>query len=65
VQPVTPELTASGRPLICMDAAGAGTGDLVYYCGGKEASMAFLPDQVCTDRTIVGIVDHVTTVRGD
>lgn len=63
VQPLTPELTATGRQLICTDCTGAGAGELVYYCGGKESSFPFLPDEVPTDRTIVAIVDGVDVDR--
>jgi microcompartment protein CcmK/EutM len=60
VQPLTPELKATGKQLICTDAAGAGAGELIYWCRGKEASFPFLPDEVPTEATIVGIVDEVS-----
>lgn len=63
VQPLTPELTPTGKQLICTDCTGAGAGELVYYCGGKESSFPFLPDEVPTDRTIVGIVDSLDVDR--
>ncbi len=59
VQPLTPLLEPSGKRLICADCTGAGAGELVYYCRGKESSFPFLPDEVPTDTTIVGIVDSV------
>lgn len=64
VQPLTPELKISGKTLICTDATGAGAGELVYWCKGKEASFPFLPTQVPTDATVVGIVDKITVRRG-
>ena len=64
VQPLTPELSETGKKLICTDATGAGAGELVYWCKGKEASFPFLPAQVPTDATVVGIVDNVTVQRG-
>ncbi len=64
VQPLTPELNASGKQLICTDATGAGAGELVYWCKGKEASFPFLPTQVPTDATVVGIVDKINIRRG-
>jgi microcompartment protein CcmK/EutM len=64
VQPLTPELNASGKQLICTDSTGAGAGELVYWCKGKEASFPFLPTQVPTDATVVGIVDKITIRRG-
>ena len=64
VQPLTPELAETGKPLICADAAGAGAGELIYWCRGKEASFPFLPAEVPTEATIVGIVDQLTVRRG-
>lgn len=63
VQPVTPEFEPTGKQLICTDCTGAGAGELVYYCGGKESSFPFLPTEVPTDRTVVGIVDSVHVDR--
>jgi microcompartment protein CcmK/EutM len=64
VQPLTPELNVTGKQLICTDSTGAGAGELVYWCKGKEASFPFLPTQVPTDATVVGIVDKITLRRG-
>ena len=60
VQPVRPDGTATGKTTICLDAVGAGAGELVYYCGGKEASFPFKPAEVPADRTIVAIVDYTS-----
>ena len=59
VQPLTPELKESGKHLICLDAVGVGAGELIYWCRGKEASFPFLPAEVPTEATIVGIIDRV------
>ncbi len=59
VQPVTPELQPTGKRLICADAAGAGAGELVYWVRGREACFPFLPKEVASDATIVGIVDEI------
>ncbi len=64
VQPLTPELKETGRRLVCADCTGAGAGELVYVCRGREASYAFLPQNVPSDSTIVGIVDEVDITRG-
>lgn len=48
-----------GRALVALDAVGAGAGETVFYTTGREASFAFLPDEVPADATIVGIVDSV------
>lgn len=59
VQPLSPQLEPTGKRQICADCTGAGAGELVYWCKGKEASFPFLPAEVPTDSTIVGIVDSV------
>lgn len=59
VQPLTPELRSTGKPIVCTDATGAGAGEMVYWVRGKEASFPFLPAEPPTDTTIVGIVDSV------
>ena len=59
VQPVTPDGTPHGKQLICMDTTGAGAGELIYWCRGRESSFPFLPEEVPTDATIVGIVDEI------
>ena len=59
VQPVTVEGQDTGRPLVAIDAVGAGAGERVFYVTGREASFAFIPDHVPTDASIVGIVDRV------
>ena len=64
VQPLTPELRETGKQLICLDSVGAGTGELIYWTRGKEASFPFLPVEVPTEATITGIVDKVTVRRG-
>jgi len=63
VQPLTPERTAAGRPLVAVDAMGAGVGEEVFFVRGKEASFPFLPLEVPADAGIVGIVDHWTVER--
>jgi ethanolamine utilization protein EutN len=59
VQPLTPELRETGKRLICADATGSGAGELIYWVRGREACFPFLPKEVASDATIVGIVDEV------
>lgn len=47
----------AGRAFVALDSVGAGAGELVYYVRGKEACFPFLPEEVPSDATIVGIVD--------
>ncbi|MGD0201883.1 MAG: EutN/CcmL family microcompartment protein [Bryobacteraceae bacterium] len=63
VQPVTPEGEDTGKRLVCTDMTGAGAGELIYWARAREASFAFLPEEVVTDATIVGIVDEVHLQR--
>lgn len=60
LQPVTKDGVPRGRPLVAVDAVGAGVTETVYWCRGKEASLAF-DSEVPTDASIVGIVDQITT----
>ncbi len=60
IQPITKEGTARGRPLVALDAVGAGFQETVYWCRGREASLAF-EGEVPTDAAIVGIVDQITS----
>jgi ethanolamine utilization protein EutN len=60
VQPLTPELKETGNTLICSAATGVGAGELIYWCRGKEASFPFLPAEVPTEATIVGVIDQLS-----
>ena len=63
VQTVNADLEPSGKPMVAVDSVGAGVGELVFWCRGKEASFPFKREDTPTDCTIVGIVDsedHVT-----
>jgi len=62
VQPITETGRDAGKPLVAIDAVGAGAGERVFYVTGREASFAFLPDRVPTDASIVGIVDRIDLV---
>jgi microcompartment protein CcmK/EutM len=58
VQPLTASREAAGRPLVAVDAVGAGVGEEVFFVRGKEASFPFYPVEAPVDAGIVGIVDH-------
>lgn len=59
VQPIDRRGRAKGRALVAVDSVGAGSGETVYWCRGREAGFPFLPAEVPTEATIVGIVDSV------
>jgi ethanolamine utilization protein EutN len=58
LQPVLPDKSTAGRALVAADAVGAGVGEHVFFVRGREASFAFLPDDVAVDAAVVGIVDR-------
>lgn len=57
VQNLDADLNEKGKPMIALDAIGAGVGELVFWCRGKEASFPFKRDETPTDCTIVGTID--------
>jgi microcompartment protein CcmK/EutM len=59
VQPVDRHGHDKGRAFVAVDAVGAGAGETIYWCRGREASFPFLPREVPTEATIVGIVDAI------
>jgi ethanolamine utilization protein EutN len=58
LQPIDANQKPRGKSIVALDAVGAGQGEIVYYCKGKEASFPF-QDEVPTEATIVGIVDRI------
>ena len=64
IQTLDGNLQPKGKPTIALDSVGAGKGELVFWCRGKEAAFPFKRDSTPTDCTIVGIIDsekHVTS----
>jgi ethanolamine utilization protein EutN len=57
VQTLNKDLKPQGKPLVAVDSVGAGVGELVFWCRGKEASFPFKREDTPTDCTIIGIVD--------
>jgi microcompartment protein CcmK/EutM len=49
----------NGPSVIAIDAVGAGAGETVYVCRGREAAFAFKPEEVPADATVVAIVDVI------
>ena len=48
-----------GPTVVAVDAVGAGAGETVYVCRGREAAFAFKPQEVPTEASIVAIVDTI------
>ncbi len=59
VQPIDRHGRDKGKSIVALDSVGAGAGETIYWCRGKEASFPFLPTEVPTEATIVGIVDEI------
>jgi microcompartment protein CcmK/EutM len=59
IQPLRPDRSPVGKPLVAADSVGAGAGQDVFYVRGREAAFPFLPAFVPTDAAIVGIVDQI------
>jgi microcompartment protein CcmK/EutM len=57
VQPINRYGKDKGKPLVAVDSVGAGAGETIYWCKGREASYPFAPNEIPTEATIVGIVD--------
>jgi len=65
VQPTDRRGLDRGRPFVAPDAVGAGAGETVYWCRGREASFAFFPVEVPTETAIIAIVDAVNVSELD
>jgi ethanolamine utilization protein EutN len=63
VETLDADLKPKGKPQVALDAVGAGVGELVFWCRGKEASFPFKRDETPTDCTIVGIIDSDSHVN--
>ena len=59
VQPIDKSGKDQGQKILALDSVGAGAGETVYCCRGREASYAWYPAEVPTETTIVAIVDSV------
>jgi microcompartment protein CcmK/EutM len=57
LQPMGPDGSPAGRPVVAVDSVGAGAGETVFFVRGKEASFPFLPVEAAVDAGVVGIVD--------
>jgi len=60
VQPLTAAREPFGRPVVALDAVGAGIGEYVFFVRGREASFPFLPAEAPADACVIGIVDEMT-----
>ena len=47
--------------LFCTDTVSAGSGDVVLLCSSSSARLTKLTKDVCTDNSIIGIVDSISS----
>jgi ethanolamine utilization protein EutN len=59
IQPIDKHGKDQGAKMLALDSVGAGAGETVYCCRGREASFPWLPQEVPTETSIVAIVDRV------
>lgn len=62
IQPLDHHLKEVGEPLVAVDPLLAGSGELVAWIGGKEASLAMPHDLSPVDAAIVEIIDQVDAI---
>ena len=66
VQPLDKYKKSEGDPIVCADSTRmAGPNELIYYEGGREASLALEPWFVPVDHTIIGIIDDIQLAPGE
>lgn len=51
--------TPSGNPVVCVDAVGAGVGEVVLYVSGSSARQTEVTQNRPVDATIMAIVDEI------
>ncbi|HEY8459558.1 MAG TPA: EutN/CcmL family microcompartment protein [Blastocatellia bacterium] len=63
IQVLDGDLRPVGKPMVAIDSVGAGAGEIVFWCRGKEASFALEGAEAPTDCSIVGIIDSESHVK--
>ena len=61
VEYLNEKLKSIGRTAVCTDTVSAGPGDVDLVCSSSSARMTEKTIDVCTDNTIVGIVDAISS----
>jgi ethanolamine utilization protein EutN len=65
VQPINPDMTETGEPIIALDQVDAGKGDVVLIVDQGTAARTVLAQQYPTVRTLIlGIVDRIDLPEG-
>jgi ethanolamine utilization protein EutN len=63
VQPLDDQQAPAGSLEVAVDTVRAGSGDLVFLVGSREAALALAESFVPVDAAIVGIVDLIGATR--
>lgn len=64
VKGATPEGQVTGTVVVCVDAVGAGVGELVLYCAGSSARQTTITKNRPVDHVVMAIVDEIA-VHGE
>jgi ethanolamine utilization protein EutN len=65
VQPIDPDMTERGEPLLALDQVDAGKGDVVLIVDQGTAARTVLAQQYPTVRTLIlGVVDRIDLREG-
>lgn len=59
------ELKATKREFVCVDSVSAKTGDIVLTCASSSARLAKMTKGTCSDNTVVGIVERISSGKKD
>jgi microcompartment protein CcmK/EutM len=60
VEPIDVEtMEPTGKPVVAVDAVGAGEGEVVLYVAGSSARLTERTDKLPVDATVMAIVDYV------
>lgn len=65
VETLDENLKTSGKILTSTDTVNARVEDIVLLCSSSSARMTSMTKDVCTDNTIVGIVEIISSDRND
>ena len=58
-------LKSTGKSYVCIDTVNSKAGDVVLTCSSSSARMTAMTKGVCTDNSIIGIVDIISSKKKD
>jgi microcompartment protein CcmK/EutM len=59
------QLKPTKREFVCVDSVSAKTGDIVLTCSSSSARLAKMTKGTCSDNTVVGIVERLSSDKKD